>query len=150
MDVERVRQIADQLRESGEALTTLGATGRAQLSVLSGAWEGSDLDTFHGSWGGAEKSLAAASSSIQTLGKQLGEQAGEQDEASAGAGSVLSGGGKLTGGAKLAEPDHGIPFLENASTIIGGGSVWARSPTTSSSTSTRAAGCPRCWRRSPG
>lgn len=127
MDVSRVRQIAEQLARSGESLASIGTTGRAQLAALGGAWEGPDLEKFDGAWGGAEKSLADASASIQSMSKQLGEQAGQQDEASSGSGSVLAGGGSGgsadpggpggpgTRGAGEAQPS----FLDKVSSVVG-------------------------------
>lgn len=127
MDVERVRQIASQLQQSSERLTGIGAQGRGQLSVLSGAWSGSDLDAFITSWSGAEKVLHGASQSLQALGKELDAQAGDQDRSSSGSGSVLGGGPGTPGGSggpggpgRPGGPGGPeIPFLENLSTWVG-------------------------------
>lgn len=124
MDVERVRQIASQLQQSSERLTGIGAQGRGQLSVLSGAWSGSDLDAFTSSWSGAEKVLHGASQSLQALGKELDAQAGDQDRSSSGSGSILGGGPGRPGGPGGTGAPGGpggleIPFLENLSTWVG-------------------------------
>ena len=109
MDVERVRQIAGDLQRNGEALTNIGAQGRGQLSVLSRAWEGPDIEKFSGSWGAAEKSLAAASQTIQAMGKGLQQQATDQHQSSQASGSILGGGRAGLGGS-------GAPTLSGTST----------------------------------
>ncbi|APH01752.1 MULTISPECIES: hypothetical protein [Janibacter] len=107
MDVERVRQIASDLLRNGETLSNIGSQGRGQLSVLSGAWEGPDLESFSGSWGGAEKSLAAASQTVQALGKGLQQQASDQDQASQGGGGAPGGGGQPGGPGGSGAPGGG-------------------------------------------
>lgn len=93
MDVARVREVAQQLLASGEKIATIGQSGRSQLSVLAGAWEGPDLAAFEGEWQSAEQSLSDAGRRVRAYGDLLTEQADQQDQASGADGSVLSGGG---------------------------------------------------------
>ena len=130
MDVARVRQIASQLQRSSENLVNIGTQGRGQLSVLSGAWSGPDLDGFTGSWRGAEQTLAGASQTLQALGQELAVQAGDQEEGSSGAGSVLGGtpgthgmpgggpGPASTGGSATFQHPW-TPFLDGLSSMTG-------------------------------
>lgn len=130
MDVARVREIASQLQQSSETLANIGTQGRGQLSVLTGAWSGADLEQFSRSWAGAEKVLVTAGQTIQSLSKQLQAQAGEQEVGSSGSGSVLSGpppggpggpgGPGMPGGPGVPDFEHPwIPYLDGVSTVTG-------------------------------
>lgn len=98
MDVARVRDVAQQLLASGERIAAVGATGRSQLSVLGGAWEGADVEHFEGGWSTAEQTISDASTRIRAYSRLLTEQADQQDHASDGSGSILSGGAGTPGG----------------------------------------------------
>ena len=83
---------------SGDRIASVGQTGRSQLSVLSGAWEGTDVEQFEGSWSTAEQTLSDASTRIRSFSQQLSQQAEQQAEASdGGAGGPGGPGGDTRG-----------------------------------------------------
>ncbi|HIZ99223.1 MAG TPA: hypothetical protein H9805_11680 [Candidatus Janibacter merdipullorum] len=101
MDPARVRQIGDQLRVEAGRAQEVAATGTAGMSILQGAWEGPDVESFAESWHDARPSLEAASKSLTTFAGQLIEQVESQEttsESGGGGSGGGSGGGGSTGG----------------------------------------------------
>lgn len=98
MDPARVRQIGDQLRVEAGRAQEVAATGTAGMSILQGAWEGPDLESFAESWHDARPSLEAASKSLTTFAGQLIEQVESQETTSESGGGGSGGGGSTGGG----------------------------------------------------
>lgn len=93
MDVERIRSIAQQLMSQGDKITAVASTGRAQMRVLDGAWEGADLQDFGGRWETAETTAQGAGESVRRFGELMALQADQQQDASDGVGGASGSGG---------------------------------------------------------
>ena len=94
MDPERIRRVADQLRQSGVRLATINQDVQRLIDQSVGGWEGVDYQDFSGSWNGQHRlTLQTASDGIDLMATSVLEDIAEQEEASGivpgGPGSVL-------------------------------------------------------------
>lgn len=93
-DTERLEEIVSTLREQGHHLEALTRQGGAMMDLLSASWSGSDLEGFSGRWRASERELHRASAALEACSRELRQQTGQQEAASAGASSASSSAGE--------------------------------------------------------
>jgi hypothetical protein len=102
MDPERVRRIAEQLRQSGVRVATIGEDIQRLIDQSVGGWEGMDYQDFTSGWSGQHRlTLETAATGIETMALSVIEDIAEQEIASGitpgGPGSVLPPGSVIPG-----------------------------------------------------
>lgn len=118
MDVERVRQAAQSLLGLSRRLGTVRTQGDAQLSALEHIWSGDDFTDFSDQWRGTSPDLTTAADALNSLSRELHDQAEQQQVASGGAGRHAGGTG-ATGGRGLPTVP-GLPGQDLLDRIIKG------------------------------
>jgi uncharacterized protein YukE len=83
MDPERVRRIAEQLRQSSVRITTIGEDIQRLIDQSVGGWEGVDYQDFTGGWSGQHRlTLQTAATGMETMATSVLEDVAEQEIAS--------------------------------------------------------------------
>lgn len=79
MDVERVREIAGQLKTEAGKIGEVEQNGTSQVSALAENWLGTDSEAFATEWQTAQKQLQAATSALEGYAQKAEHQAQQQE-----------------------------------------------------------------------